>query len=55
MTTAKEWLDRHNIDLSKIHGNIGDHDGNIFIETKDGWIFWNAQGIVEKYTEHEGE
>ena len=55
MTTAKEWLDRHNIDLSKIHGNIGDHDGNIFIETKDGWIFWNTLGIIEKYTEHEGE
>ena len=48
MTTAKEWLDKHNIDLNKIHGNIGDYDGNIFIETKDGWIFWNAQGIIEE-------
>ena len=46
--TAKEWLDKHNIDLSEMHGNIGDYDGNIFIETEDGWLFWNTQGIVEK-------
>jgi len=46
--TAKEWLDKHNLDLSEMHGNIGDYDGNIFIETEDGWLFWNTQGIVEK-------
>lgn len=53
--TAKEWLDKHNIDLSKIHGNIGDYDGNIFIKTKDGWIFWNAQGIMEKLPNAAGQ
>ena len=40
--TAKEWLDKNNINLSEYHGNIGDYEGNICIETDKGWIFWNA-------------
>lgn len=36
--TAKEWVDKYNVDLSKIHGNTGDYDGNILIETKEGGI-----------------
>ena len=48
--TAREWLDKYNINLSKTRGNIGDYEGNILIESKDGWIFWSAQGIMEKLT-----
>lgn len=55
MTTGKEWLEKYNIDLNKIHGNIGDYEGNIFIETKDGWIFWNTQGIMEKLPNAAGQ
>lgn len=48
--TANEWLKKNNIDLSKYHGNVGDYEGNICIETDDGWIFWNAEGKWEKVT-----
>ena len=38
------------ISLEKYHGNVGDYEGNICIETDDGWIFWNAEGKWEKVT-----
>lgn len=40
--TVNEWLDKNNINLSEYHGNVGDYDGNICIETDDGCFFWNA-------------
>lgn len=46
--SSKEWLEKNNVDLSKYHGNIGDYEGNICIETDDGWIFWNSEGKQEK-------
>jgi hypothetical protein len=48
--TAREFIEKHNIDLGKIHGNVGDYDGNILIENADGsgWTFWNAAGEFEK-------
>ncbi|MEG2013845.1 MAG: hypothetical protein RR063_11685 [Anaerovoracaceae bacterium] len=45
---AKEWLTKHNVNLNNYHGNIGDYEGNICIETPDGWIFWNKEGQIEK-------
>lgn len=46
--TAKEWLEKNNIDLKKHHGNVGDYEGNICIEQSDGtWIFWNSDGKFE--------
>ena len=46
--TAKEWLEKNNIDLKKYHGNVGDYEGNICIEQTDGtWIFWNSDGKFE--------
>jgi acyl CoA:acetate/3-ketoacid CoA transferase alpha subunit len=50
--TAKEWIEQHNIDLSAIHGNIGDYEGNIMIEKRDGngWEFWAADGHFETVT-----
>lgn len=38
---AQEFIKKYNIDLSKIHGNIGDYDGNMLIETDEGWEFWS--------------
>jgi hypothetical protein len=49
--SATEWLSKNNVDLSKIHGNIGDYEGNICIETENGWIFWNSDGEFEKVTQ----
>ena len=48
--TAKEWLDKNNINLPEYHGNIGDYKENICIETDKGWIFWNANGKRGKVT-----
>lgn len=45
--SALEWLEKNNIDLSKYHGNIGDYEGNICIETGKGWVFWNSDGKME--------
>ena len=45
--TAKEWLDKNNINLSEYHGNIGDYEEDICIETDKWWIFWNANGKRE--------
>ena len=46
--SAIEWLNRNNVDLSKFHGNIGDCEGNICIETDKGWIFWSKDGVFEE-------
>lgn len=48
--TAREFIEKHNIDLEKHHGNIGDYEGNILIENADGsgWTFWNAAGEFER-------
>lgn len=49
--TAKEWLEKNSIDLTKYHGNIGDYDGNICIEQSNGtWVFWNNNGKFETIT-----
>lgn len=45
---AKKWLTENNIDLTKYHGNVGDYEENICIETNDGWIFWNSKGQCER-------
>ena len=41
--TAIEFVKKHNIDITKIHGNIGDHENHrILIETNSGdWEFWD--------------
>lgn len=49
---AKEWLKKNNVDLSKYHGNVGDYNGNICIERKDGvWEFWGKDGTIEQIKE----
>jgi hypothetical protein len=52
---AKEFVKKHNIDITKIHGNIGDHyTGEILIETKDGaWEFWDENHNLTKHTTEE--
>ena len=46
--TAREWLDKNNVDLSKYHGNIGDYEGNICTEQNNGdWLFWSPDGTME--------
>ena len=50
--TAKEWLKKNNVDLSRYHGNIGDYDGNMCIESKDGtWKFYGKDGNIEPIKE----
>lgn len=50
--TAKEWLKKNNVDLSRYHGNIGDYDGNMCIECKDGtWKFLGKDGNIEPIKE----
>lgn len=48
--TAKEWLEKFDVDLSKYHGNVGNEYG-IAIEKSDGsgWIFWGDE--IEEITE----
>lgn len=46
---AKEWLEKNNVDLSKCCGNIGNYDGNICVECKDGtWKFWAKMVLLNK-------
>ena len=46
--SAKEWLDKNKVELSKYHGNVGDYEGNICIEQNNGdWLFWGADGTIE--------
>jgi hypothetical protein len=46
--SAKEWLDKNKVELSKYHGNVGDYEGNICIEQNNGdWLFWGTDGTIE--------
>lgn len=53
--TAKEFIEKHNIDITKIHGNIGNHyTGEILIETKGGtWEFWDEERNLTIHTKEE--
>ena len=47
--TASEFIRQNHIDLAKVHGNVGDYNGNLLIEKQDrtGWTFWRSDGLFE--------